>query len=100
MLKHAEVINPITVDNFCALFNYTPVDLASDSMMARPRAMHFRVLVTGARSLLLGIPGLNLCSTLASDFQWCCLAVQGYPIVTQLVVFVESPSLLLHSIQL
>ena len=28
------VINPITVDNFAALFNYTPVDRASDSMMA------------------------------------------------------------------
>ena len=25
------VINPITVDNFAALFNCTPVDLASDS---------------------------------------------------------------------
>ena len=33
------VINPITVDGYaalfnCALFNYTPVDRASDSMMA------------------------------------------------------------------
>ena len=28
------VINPITVDNFAALFNCTPVDRASDSMMA------------------------------------------------------------------
>ena len=28
------VINPITVNNFAALFNCTPVDLASDSMMA------------------------------------------------------------------
>ena len=27
------VINPITVDNFAALFNYTPVDRASDSTM-------------------------------------------------------------------
>ena len=27
------VINPITVDNFAALFNYTPVDRASDSLM-------------------------------------------------------------------
>ena len=26
------VINPITVDNFAALFNCTPVDRASDSM--------------------------------------------------------------------
>ena len=28
------VINPITVDNFAALFNCTPVDRAADSMMA------------------------------------------------------------------
>ena len=28
------VINPITVDNFAALFNCMPVDQASDSMMA------------------------------------------------------------------
>ena len=28
------VINPITVDGYAALFNYTPVDRASDSMMA------------------------------------------------------------------
>ena len=28
------VINPITVDNFAALFNCTPVDRASDSIMA------------------------------------------------------------------
>ena len=35
------VLNPITVDNFAALFNCTPVDRASDSMMARPKAIHF-----------------------------------------------------------
>ena len=28
------VINPISVDGFAALFNCTPVDRASDSMMA------------------------------------------------------------------
>ena len=28
------VVNPIAVDNFAALFNCTPVDRASDSMMA------------------------------------------------------------------
>ena len=28
------LINPITVDNFTALFNCTPMDRASDSMMA------------------------------------------------------------------
>ena len=35
------VINPIKVDNFASLFNCTPVDRASDSMMARPKAIHF-----------------------------------------------------------
>ena len=29
------VINPITVDNFAALFNCTPGDRASDTMMAK-----------------------------------------------------------------
>ena len=33
------VINPITVDHFDALFCCTPVDQASDSMMARPKAI-------------------------------------------------------------
>ena len=35
------VINTITVDSFAALFNCTPVDRASDSMMARPKSIHF-----------------------------------------------------------
>ena len=35
------VINPITVGNFAALLNCTPEDRASDSMMARPKAIHF-----------------------------------------------------------
>ena len=35
------VINPITVDGFAALLNCTPVDRASDSMMALPKAIHF-----------------------------------------------------------
>ena len=35
------VINPITVDGYAALFNCKPVDRASDSVMARPKAIHF-----------------------------------------------------------
>ena len=35
------LINPITVDNFDALFNSTLVNRASDSMMARHKAIHF-----------------------------------------------------------
>ena len=47
--------------------------------------------------LLLGPPGLNLLSSFASDFQWCCLTDQGSPSVMQHIVSVESSSLLLHS---
>ena len=35
------VINPITVDNFAALFNCTPVDRASDSMIAPTKSYSF-----------------------------------------------------------
>ena len=53
------VINPITVDGYAALFNCTPVDRASDSMMA-PDLKPF-ILVGWDRSfrLLLGPPRLN-----------------------------------------
>ena len=52
------VINPIMVDGYATLFNCTPVDRATHSMMARPKAIHF---VGWDRSfpLLLGPPGLN-----------------------------------------
>ena len=53
------VINPITVDNFAALFNYTPVDRAS-RLYVGPDLKLF-ILVDWDRSfrLLLGPPGLN-----------------------------------------
>ena len=35
------VINPITVDNVAVLFNCTPVDRASDSMMAPTESYSF-----------------------------------------------------------
>ena len=35
------VINPITVDGYAALFNCTPVDQASDSMMAPTKSYSF-----------------------------------------------------------
>ena len=38
------VINPITVDGYATLFNCTPVKRASDSMMARPKAIHLSCL--------------------------------------------------------
>ena len=53
------VINPITVDGYAALFNCTPVDRASDSMMAPTKKLF--ILVGWDRSFrpLLGPPGLN-----------------------------------------
>ena len=38
VMRHSAclVINPTKVDGYAALFNCTPVDRASDSMMARP----------------------------------------------------------------
>ena len=53
------VINPITIDNFAALFNCTPVDRASNSMMARPKAIHLSWLGPYLFRLLLGPLGLN-----------------------------------------
>ena len=42
------VINPITVDGYAALFNCTPVDRASDSMMAPTLSYSFYLVGTGA----------------------------------------------------
>ena len=49
------VINQVMVENFSALFNCTPVDRASDSMMT----LHFSWLGPEFFRLLLGPPGLN-----------------------------------------
>ena len=43
--------NLITVDGYAALFNCTPVDRASDPMMARPKAIHFSWSGTGLSSV-------------------------------------------------
>ena len=42
------VINPITVDGYAALFNCTPVDRASDSMMAPTLSYSFKLVGTGS----------------------------------------------------
>ena len=46
VMRHSAclVFNPITVDNYAAFFNCTPVGQASDSMMARHKAIHFSCL--------------------------------------------------------
>ena len=41
------VINPITVDGYAALFKCTPVDRASDSMMAPTINYSFKLVGTG-----------------------------------------------------
>ena len=56
------MINPITVDNFAARLNCTPLDRASDS---GPDLKLF-ILVGWDRSS--GPPGLNRRSSVASDF--------------------------------
>ena len=52
------VINPITADGYDTLFNCTPVDRASDSMILVGWDRSFRLLL-GPPGLLLGPPGLN-----------------------------------------
>ena len=47
------VINPIMVDNFAALFNCTPMDQGSDSMMAPPLTIYFSWLVVIFESFLI-----------------------------------------------
>ena len=53
------VFNPITVNNFASLFNWTPVGRASDSMMARHKAIYFSWFEPELFCLLLGPPGFN-----------------------------------------
>ena len=53
------VINPISGDYFAALFNCTSVYRASESMIARPKAIHLSWLGPELFRLLLGPPGLN-----------------------------------------
>ena len=61
------VFNPITVDNHAAFFNCTPLGRASDSMMARLKAIHF--------------------SWLGPELLVCCLAHQG---PTDVVLLLQS----------
>ena len=86
------VINPITVDGYAAFFNCTPVDRASNSMMARPKAIHFSWLGPELSSVCLGHRGSTDYLLLLQIF-----TDQGSPSVMQHFVSVESSSLLLHS---
>ena len=92
------VINQIKVDGYAALFNCTQVDRTSDSMIARPKAIHFSWMgpelssvawSTGAQLLIF------FCFRFSVDR--CCLTDQGSPSVMPHIVSVVSSSLLLHS---
>ena len=48
------LVNPITLDNFAAIFNCTPVDRASDSMMARTKHYSYQSMRTGTLSSVVG----------------------------------------------
>ena len=86
------VINPITVNNFASLFNCTPVGRASDSMMARHKAIYFSWFGPELFCLLLGPPGFNCWFSSAPVFQWCCSTPQGSPGVGR-NTFLSSPHL-------
>ena len=78
------VINPITVDNFVAALFYQ-TDLKLFILAGLDQSSFVCCLVHRGST-----DDLRL---------WCCLADQGSPFVTQHVVYVESSSLLLHSIK-
>ena len=86
------VFNPITVNNFASLFNCTPVGRASDSMMARLKAIYFSCFGPELFCLLLGPPGFNCWFSSAPVFQWCCSTPQGSPGVGR-NTFLSSPHL-------
>ena len=69
------VINPITVDDFDALFNRMPVDRASDNDGTEPKLF---ILVgwevgTGALWSVVWSIVAHLMVIFVSGFQWCCL---------------------------
>ena len=90
------VVNPITVDNFAALFNaggsgvrlYDGPDLKLFILVGWDRSSSSVSWSTGAQLMIF------FC------FQWCCLTDRGSPSVMQHIVSVESSSLLLHSIEM
>ena len=95
------VFNPITVNNFASLFNCTPVGRASDSMMARHKAIHFSWLGPELFCILLGPPGLNCFFFFCSSVPVVLFDTPGISRGrSQHFVSVESSSLARHSIYL
>ena len=90
------VINPITVDGYAALFNCTPVDRASDSMMVPTLSYSFYLVGTGAFVCCL-VHRAQLIIFFCFRFSVVLFESQGSPSVMQHIVSVESSSLLLHT---
>ena len=82
------LFNPITVNNFASLFNFTPVGRASDSV----KAIYFSWFGPKLFCLLLGPPGFNCWFSFAPVFQGCCSTPQGSPGVGR-NTFLSSPHL-------
>ena len=70
-------VNPITADNFDYLFNYTPVDRSSDSVIATTEKLYIRwsgMELFMSVSRLIGVQLVFFFFFFfASVFQWCCL---------------------------
>ena len=62
--------NPIMLDNFAAINNCTPVDRASDSMMARTKHYSYKLIGTGTLSSVVGPPGDLLLLHISSYVVW------------------------------
>ena len=73
-----------------------PVGRASDSMMVPTLSYSFYLARTGTLSSIAWPTGVQLVISFTSDFQRCCLAVQGSPTVMEHVVSVQPSSLILH----
>ena len=63
-------LNPVTVDHFAYLFNFTPVGRGSDFMMARLKKYSLDDLGRNFLCLLLGLPGFKWWFSFAPVFQW------------------------------
>ena len=65
------LVNPITLDNFVAIFNCTPVaDRASDAMMARTKHYSYQLIGTGTLSSFVGPPDELLLLHISSYVVW------------------------------
>ena len=75
------VINPIAVDNVDVIHNCMPVDRASESMMTRPKAMHFSWLGPELSRPFSWSIGTQLMIFLCFRFQlvlFCSLGISNY----------------------